>query len=336
MIVATLVLVGVWVAGPNLHRVPVGPDELPGWMGTVLMSGQILATLGAAGCVYGFVIRPWRRQREISIDGLLCLAAAFASVYDPISNALQSWFTYNSYLWNWGSPVSELPFVISMPAPALQPAWSVPFIPAGYICSIPLFAILGSAVMRTASRRFPRLGGVGLTAVCVVFMLGTELILEAVLFLPLGFFSYPGGSWPITFGGHYFALPFNEWLHGALFFTVGAVLRYFTDDRGETLVERGLHRCQWGPYRRTAARLAAVTAFLTAGLFVVYHIPQAVIWAPNAPDYPDDVLERSYFLNQCGSRVDRACPGPAVPLSRPGSGHVDWSGNFIPPGTGGD
>jgi hypothetical protein len=66
-----------WVSGPYYFaRVKPGPTRPPGWMKPVMDLWQIAGLLGAAFCLYWFVLRPWRRERRLTVDGLLVLAFA--------------------------------------------------------------------------------------------------------------------------------------------------------------------------------------------------------------------------------------------------------------------
>ncbi|MND02321.1 hypothetical protein D3C83_216600 [compost metagenome] len=48
--------------------------------------------------------------------------------------------------------------------------------------------------------------------------------------------------------------------------------------------------------------------------------------------WPADVQKRSYLTNHiCGAGTDYACGGPAVPIPRPGSFHLDPEGRLVVP-----
>ena len=318
-----------WVTGPAFVPVPTGPDRAPGWMQAALHTGQIVFPLVALLLGYLLVVRPWRRHRTVGIDGLLWIAAVLVSVWDPLSNAIQPWFLYNTNLANRGSILSALPGVLSLNGKGSGTAWPF-FMPSAYVLLLVVVPMIGCAVLRFARRAFPLINNAGLIAVCIVFMMVVDVVVEGLFFLPLGFCSYAGGWWPVTFGGHYFQLPLNEMFHVSLFMATPTLLRYFTDDKAHTFVERGIDAVS-GSLKRVSLRALAVFAWIFVGLLVTYHVPQ-MIWAANAHEYPRDVQNRSYFLERmCGPDVNRACPGPNVPLSRPGAGYLDWSHHYVPP-----
>jgi hypothetical protein len=88
-------------------------------------------------------------------------------------------------------------------------------------------------------------------------------------------------------------------LGGAVFAALTCV-RYFTNDRGQTIAERGFERL-----RTTTARAQAVRAFAVIGavqlcFLVAYHLPTGFL-ALNAESWPKDIQQRSYFANGiCG------------------------------------
>jgi Spirocyclase AveC-like len=186
----------------------------------------------------------------------------------------------------------------------------------------------GCAVMRATKLRFPKTNVLGLLIVAVSVGVIGEILLDGVLFAQLGFFSFPGGWLPLFYEGKFSQYPLNEALHTGLWFGVLFCMRYFTNDRGESLAERGASGLRGSSFRQIGTRGLAVIGMTTVSVFVCYHIPNA-FYGANSPEWPADVTSRSYLTNQCGPQIDRACPGPSVPLPRPGSGYVNWHGDFV-------
>ena len=317
LLIVELFFIIKWVSGPDFTSVPYGPDQPPQWMKVVLDGFQLASWIGALFCLYWFLIRPWRRQGRVPFDGLVCIAAAFAAPWDGLSSAPRQWFGYNAYLLNRSSILSALPGVASPNGQGYGQAWPLFAIPM-YIILFPLLAILGSAVMRRAKRIFPRLSAVGLIFVCIGAMMVMDFIIEGILLMPLGFYSYAGGVWPITFPGTYYQFPFSELLQASMWFSVAGVFRYFTNERGETFVERGANTLAVGPRRQLGMRSLAVIAGLHLSFLAVYHVPM-MLWTAASPSWPQDVKQRSYFLgNLCGARdLDhQVCSGVPPPQSQ--------------------
>ncbi len=318
-----------WVFSDRFARVSPGPDAPPTWMAYAMNVVQVAYPILAAILVYALVIRPWRRERKVPFDGLLCLAAPLATIWDPVSNAFQPWYAYNSYFVNQGNPLSSLPGWLTYNAPGHDIAWPILMVPFGYMVVFPLEAWLGCAMIRAIRRRLPRLSMAGVALMLVAVSVPFVLFLEGLVILPLGFYSYAGGWWPIMWEGHHFMVPFNEVLHLSIFFAALGLLRYVVNDRGETLPERGLSSLAGGPLKKVTYRFLAVTAALHIALFSLYHFP-SMLWALNSQEWPKDTTDRSYFQNTCGPLLDRACPAPDVPASRPDSGYLNWDHQWVP------
>jgi Spirocyclase AveC-like len=318
-----------WLTGPNFARVPTGPDQPPAWMRSALTGIQVLVLVADIAFAYWFVIRPWRRERRVPLDGRLALTFFLTCATDPVSNGLQGWLSYNSWMPNWGAPAVELPGWLSPHGPGIAPAMTMPLIPAAYFL-MPLIGMVATAILKLARRRFPGMRAPGLLLMGFAGMIAFDVVLEGFVLLPLGMYSYGGGVIPVLFGGHYFQLPLPALLHAAVLWTAVGALRFFVDDTGLTIVERGATAIGARPWKRSAARMLALVGVSHVMVLGLFHLP-AMLWATHASPYPQDVKERSYFMNQCGPRIDRACPSANVPLTRPGSGYVNWNGKYVSP-----
>src|ERR1700737_2472349 len=59
-----------WVTGPYFKTVPSGPSVPPVWMRAILISWQAAGIAVGLGLLYWFLVRPWRRERRMTFDGL--------------------------------------------------------------------------------------------------------------------------------------------------------------------------------------------------------------------------------------------------------------------------
>jgi Spirocyclase AveC-like len=176
--------------------------------------------------------------------------------------------------------------------------------------------LVGCFVMRRAKAKWPRIGTVGLIGICLASMVVFDIVLEAVIFMPLGVWEYPGGRGPAIFSGTYHAFPLNEIVTVSATFTAVACLRYFRNDRGQTLVERGSEHLRMSERTQMAVRALAVFAGVHVALFVTYNVPNYWI-GTHSKEWHQDLIDRAYFTDGlCGAGTDRACPGPGVPLGR--------------------
>jgi hypothetical protein len=93
-------------------------------------------------------------------------------------------------------------------------------------------------------------------------------------------------------------------------------LRYFRDDKGRSVVERGADSLAASNKWRTALRAFAVIGFVNA-MFVVYNVMMSFI-ALQIDQTPAGYPE--YLRNGlCGPGTAWACPGPDVPIPMNGN-----------------
>src|SRR5262249_24660011 len=184
---------------------------------------------------------------------------------------------------------------------------------------------LGTFVMRRAKAMWPNLTSFWLVAVCFAVMCLFDVLLEGIIWLPMGVFEYPGGHWAI-FPDTYHKYPLNETFTIAAVFTALASMRFFTNDKGQMLIERGTDQIKGSKTRKLALRGLAAIAFCQLAMFLGYNVPNGIIGANSAP-WPTDLQKRSYFTNYiCGAGTDRPCPAPGVPNTRDGSAYVTTHG----------
>ena len=209
----------------------------------------------------------------------------------------------------------------------LEPLLIIPFV---YVYFIMIGVLVGCWAMRRAEERW-HLSTLQLLGVCFVTMAALDLIGEGLIFLPLGFWEYPGG-YGLLLPSTYHKYPVNEMLTIAALFTALCALRYFKDDRGHTLVERGVDRLKVGAGWKNGLRFLAFLAAVHLALIVAYNIPNSVVGAHSRP-WPADLQKRSYLTDGvCGDGTTNACPGPGVPLLRGNStAHLDPNGNLVVP-----
>jgi hypothetical protein len=290
---------------------------------------QVAGPLAALAFIWFCLVRPWRRERRVTFDGLFCIASLTSAYQDPFSDYFGHWFTYNSYLYNKGSWVGVLPgWGFAKPGQTI--AYPLLVVPPAYIWVFLGLMMIGCAVMRKAKARWPELGPIGLIGVCLAFMAVADFFVEGMFFMRLGFWHYAGGHGSL-FGGSYFKYPLNEMIFASTIFSTITCLRYFKNDTGETIVERGVEAVRARPWQKIALRFLAITAASHLAIGLAYNLPQAFIGARSSA-WPTDIQRRSYLTNHiCGAETDRACPGPGVPLSRPGSVSIDPSGNLVVP-----
>ncbi|HEM46615.1 MAG TPA: spirocyclase, AveC family [Alphaproteobacteria bacterium] len=317
LLVFQLWVFGKWITGPYFTPVPPGPSDPPTWMKTVLTVWTAVIVAGWPVAVYHFLVKPWRRERRITTDGMLLGAFTFLFFQDPLLNYLNTWCTYNSWLWNRGSWVQDIPGWVSwgkpgamMPEPLLMNGF-------GYSYGVLVCTMLGCWVMRRAKLRWPNLGVPGLLGVLIVFTFFFDIVMEGFFLMPMGLFTYPGAIKSLSlFPGTYHQYPIYQGLMWGAVQAGFCSLRFFTDDRGRTFAERGLERVHGGALKKEGTRFLAIFAAISMFFFVFYNLPAQWL-AMHAEAWPEDIQKRSYFtMGICGEGTGRLCPHPALPIDQ--------------------
>lgn len=321
-----------WVTGPYFERVPAGPTDPPTLMRTILTVYTAGIVLGLPIGLWWFIIRPWRRERRITLDGMLLVSCGLMFFQDPLLNYLNTWCTYNTWMWNRGSWSSHIPGWVSPEEPGRQVAEPLLMNAPGYAYGVLLCTIAGCFVMRRVKARWPNIGNLGLVGVVAVWAFLFDLVMEGLVLMPIGLYSFPGAIRSVSMNaGHYYQWPVYEGLMWGGVQAGLCCLRYFTDDRGRTVVERGLDRVRGGAVRQQFVRFLAIFAAVSTIFFGFYNVP-AQWFGMHADPWPEDVRERSYFNGGiCGDGTDQPCPDPALPLPRKGSGYIDTDGRLVLP-----
>ena len=326
-----------WVSGPFFETVPVGPSPVPTFMKVAIMFFQVTSIPGALACIYFFVIKPFRRDGKLSVDGAFVIAFCTLWFQDCLSAYSGHWFTYNAWAVNFGSWVNSIPFATAKAAPGAMVLEPILIVPGCYVWIFTIVMFTGAWVMRTARKRWPNLSSVQLAAICFLAMFVFDVILEGIIFMPLGIWEYPGGHFSI-FPNTYHKFPLTEMFTAGGMFAAVAVLRFFKNDRGETLADRGLELLKVSDRRKSMLRALAMIGAVHAIMLVFYNIPNT--WtATRSAEWPADLQKRSYLTDFiCGDGTDQMCPGPAVPQFQNdnrnpsgGSAHLDPNGNLVVP-----
>ncbi|MHB8690067.1 MAG: spirocyclase AveC family protein [Solirubrobacteraceae bacterium] len=304
-----------WVTGPWFRTVPSGPSVPPTWMKAALIFWQAFAVVGTFGLLYVLLIRPWRRERQIPLDGLLVGAFFLCAFQDPLSSIFGDWFSWNAYLLNKGSWIYSIPGSNAYGRPG---AAVVEPILGGFIWVWIAFAgaWAGCWVLRRARTRWPELGPVPLiTLILFPAMMVFDFVLEGLVAIPTGLYVYSGGHLSL-FPDAYNKYPLHEAVFAGATLSGLAALRFFKNDRGETVVERGAHRLRTGPLQKALIRFLALVFMTQLIPFVTYNLPSGLVAGEHSATWPRAIQSLSYFTaHLCGAGTDVTCPRDGVPLT---------------------
>lgn len=321
-----------WITGPYFVRVPPGPSDPPLFMKTILVIWTTVICIGLPIGIYYFIIRPWRQERRITTDGMLLVSCGLLFFQDPLLNYFNTWSTYNTWMWNRGSWVKDIPGWVSYGEPGRMMAEPLLMNAPGYSYGVLLCTILGCWVMRRAKMRWPGISNLGLIGVLIAWTFFFDLVIEGLFLMPMGLFTYPGAIQSLSINaGTYYQWPLYEGLMWGGVQAGLCSLRYFTDDRGRTFVERGLERVQGGFAKQQMVRFLAIFAACSLFFFVCYNLPAQWL-AMHADPWPEDIQKRSYFtMGICGEGTGRLCPHPALPIQGQNSAYIDPDGKVVFP-----
>jgi hypothetical protein len=321
-----------WITGPYFRHVPSGPSVPPIWMKVVLIALEVVTPLGAVAMVYVKLVRPWLQERVVATDGLFCIAFVTLVWQNPLSNYFESYLTWNTYLLNMGSWVNGIPGWASYGRPGAMLVDPVLFEIPTFVVTPLLVMIGGCWFMDRLKARWPRLSNTGLVGALFAVMLVAWPLIEGGLYVPLGTFTMAGGGFGL-FPDTYHKYPLEQVVCSSAWMAAFAAVRYFRNENGETLVERGSARLRGGLGRKTLVRLLAFVGVANLIFLVTYNVPLA-LWTKASPGaWPAAIQSRSYFTDYiCGEGTHRRCPHPAgaaphvVPFASPSGGLFDGPG----------
>ena len=318
-----------WVFSSDFAPTPSGPTPVPVWMKVSLVGVMIAGFVTAMVIYWLFLIRPWRREGHITFDGIFVLAFTCLWWQDPLINMVGPYFTYNSWVLNHGSWLGRVPGVIwpgaeRFPEPILLNAFVAVY---AYLSVV----FVANWFMRRVKDRHPAMGKLGLILSCYAFLFVVDVALEMVM-QRSGYWAYVATvKWLTIFPGTWWRFPLYEPLFWCFNWTAMASLRFFRDDRGRSVAERGIDRITGSPRKKTMLQFFAVFGMLNIFFLGLYTIP-IQFFTLNADQPSRDLLKRSYFMNgvSCGGETTYACPGGGLPIPRRGSYHVGPQGELVP------
>lgn len=302
---------GRWIFSADFRPVNTGIDPIPTHELVFLRGLEVIGLSATVFLYWRYLIVPWRRAGKITTDGLILLALPFGWFWDPWMNYSQNWFTYNGHLFNMGSWTSHAPSFVA----ANQNQFPEPLLVGfAYVFWVFPCMLLGCRVMDWARARRPGLSTAGVIGVGLLACIIIDGTIEFVA-VRLGFYAMPG-AWPhlLLFGGTRWQFPITEAIFGGIGTFAWVVIRYFKDDRGLTLSERGANQLRMPERWRTVTRYLAIVGGLALAIAVFNVLCQ--FQALHSGRWPQDTP--SYLTTTCPElKTDQAaCGGPGIPIVR--------------------
>lgn len=130
--------------------------------------------------------------------------------------------------------------------------------------------MVANRLQGAAKRRWHQLGTFGTVMVAVAFFVVFDLAVELPM-LRTGLMAYPGAAHDLSlFGGRPYQYPIYE-LQWAVAWAAFACVRYFRNEHGLTVAERGIDRVDVSPSVKSILRTLAILGIL-ATIFLVYNL----------------------------------------------------------------
>lgn len=314
-----------WLISGRAQQNTIGADQVPAAMKITMDVIEFGVAAAAIFAGYWFVIRPWRRERRLTFDGMLYISSLLMCLAsDPWGAILRPVYVYNSYMFNLGCPQCQNPLFVGS---NMQTHYVEPLVAVTGFYGMMLFPgiLVTCWIMRKLRARYPGLsdGKLVLAMLPIAFLLD----LVEVPWMLLGLWSYPI-AWPslTILYGHYYQYPLHEGFFMAFVWVGFGSIRFFRNDKGQSLVERGIDELRVSTRRRTFIRQLAVFGAMMMVVTVFYYVPYQLI-AMKGSDWPADIVKRPYFTHGlCGPGTQVACGGKSYPIM------LDTSATITPGG----
>jgi hypothetical protein len=319
-----------WIFSEYFRSMDTGVTPVPTYMTIAARTQEAIGILGIIRIITFYVVRPYRREGRISLDALFILAMGWLWWQDPLYSYVTQSFSYTTETVNmggWGCkiPGFSSPNGCNIPHPLL---WDLSF----YIFAMAGATVGVAAILRRIRARRPETSGALLMTGAFIFYVILDFILEFT-WVRFGLYQYGGGvdGWTV-FNGKFYEFPLYECLAVAVMMTSMTALRFFVNDKGETIVERGASELRMSTKKRTLMRYLAIVGALNVCMLVGW-AGFVNVFNVHAGAWPKDTQERSYLVNGiCGEGTSYACPGDHVATPRDGkSVHISPNGKAVIP-----
>lgn len=259
-----------WILSGDFHHTATGPDHYRFlWY---LRTFQVVSVAVSVGMLAWFVVRPWRKDRRVPIEGKILLGMMIAYYVDPLLNVFNHTFAMNDYAVNFGSWAGFMPGYSSPGQHRFAEGllWAQPL----YMYFGLLAAIGGCQILRLLRTRMRRASVATIYAILFATFVVADVVVELVFIVYPQLYVFPGVPRDFSlFAGRIYQFPLYQALFAAVFATMVTWLRDSVDENGRSAVERGVDDLGFSPLRRHATSFMAVTGFCTAaalGYFLPY------------------------------------------------------------------
>ena len=303
---------GGWITGPDFTPNTTGREFVPQWQRIYIRSIEVISASMFVICNYIFVYRPWRRDGELSNDGLLVLAAATMYWQDTLVNYTSYYSQLNTYFINFGYSANYIPGWITPnqgQLPEAIIAWGCAY--GAWFILLPV--LIGSKLLNWLHARNSSMSKFKAIMIMLGVFIAFDFLLEGTI-VATGLYIFAGAVRSLSlFPGTVHQFPIYEAVFVGSMLTTITALWYYRDDKGYTLVERGAEKLKYGKRTIKFMRWLALVGFLNLVMVVQVGIPINLIQL-HADDFPEGVPP---YLQAglCGEGNAYACPSSDLPIA---------------------
>lgn len=321
-----------WWASGDMKHVPPGPTPIPQWMDILHLINSAVWAVAIVATFVIFIAKPYIKTGKLTFDAIFIMA--FTSIWwqDALPNYNNLPFAYGITRFNLGSWSCHIPGWNSPGGCLLaEPLiWDFSF----YFVLSALTTIFGAKLIHNIKAKKPHMRtSVAFMIFMAAVMVG-DLIVE-LIWVWAGLYHYGGMPDHLSiFVDTRMKFPlFEPVLIGFLFGVWGSIY-YFRNDKGETLVERGLDQVKAGAKTKQFMRFFALSGAINVSFFVMFSVPHILINL-QSDAWPKAIQEVSHFTHgMCGAGTPYACGGEQIAQPREGAIGIGPDGTLtIPEGT---
>ena len=261
-----LIVVEVWTfiawLTDDPHQVTTGRPT--GGSGVWVPRAYEIGSAVLAVPVLWYAVRKYRRERKLSFDHYMMIAGATTWWVDVTVNFYMPVFQYGTGWINLNYVQGYMPLWVNPSSKDM--AWPIVANPLLYAFLVPAAAIVGCKGIEWMKTRWPNLTLLQIAG--ILFALGcvVDFAYEGPQYFANGY-NFTGMPNEFALFGPKYRFPIIEILMGSIWFMLFAFLRYTKNDRGQSILERGMdnlsHRNRSGV---TALAFYSTFTFMTAGL----------------------------------------------------------------------
>ena len=295
-----------WI-GAGLFLVDPGPDTPATWKLWLMHVADIAGPVVFVIFFYRYLVKPWREgNRELTTDGVLYLTWLAMFPLDLVLDYSRFFFSYNPHHW-----VQVGSNVASIPGTPVENAENIVhplvFIVPAYVWAMTLLGVAGAAFMRGIRRRWPEVSTWFLVLCMYLLFIVFDLVAEWGIVIRAEMETYHGvmDKFSLAAGTQY-QFPLYGMVLWCIVWTTVACLRFFLDDRGRTLAERGVDDLRLTTGKRNVVRVVANIGIAMTVFNLAYNIPMNIISMHTDPK--PDGLPSYVIQGVCGENTGFTCP----------------------------